>query len=386
MRVLFSVIAAIWVSWGAAAAAVPAVPAVPGLSDPAFACRAAVAAAERAQAIPGRLLWAIALAESGRWDARRRARFAWPWTINAEGRGHFFPSKEAAIAAARALQARGVRSFDVGCMQVNLHHHPRAFADLEEAFDPVANAAYAGQFLRSLYALTGSWVGAAGRYHSATPERGEPYRERVVALWEGERGAPWPEPDAAAIAAAAEPWPAPPAPDRAARAAAGADAFSARAGRAAIAPIDHDRMARIILARRSQVRDAAAGGLGGRLVAVGDSIDRPRPMPRLAGGSALPASVLASAPADGLAGVPTSSVAGVPMGGARHFAQPHGRSFGSAAAGPVLRDARAESAFAERRADVLRQWRTQPPASVRPTVPTLLRGSSAALPVPPRLR
>ena len=76
----------------------------------------------------------------------------WPWTVDAEGQGAFYDSKELAIAAVRALQARGVRSIDVGCMQVNLMHHPNAFNSLEQAFDPVArNANYAAQFLTELH-------------------------------------------------------------------------------------------------------------------------------------------------------------------------------------------------------------------------------------------
>src|SRR3546814_15246449 len=65
----------------------------------------------------------------------------------AEGRGRFLPSKAAAIEEVRRLQARGIRNIDVGCLQVNLHYHPDAFASLETAFDPEANAAYAADFL-----------------------------------------------------------------------------------------------------------------------------------------------------------------------------------------------------------------------------------------------
>ena len=77
--------------------------------------------------------------ESGRANDKGVIR-PWPWTINAEGRGQFFATKLEAIAAVRALQASGVRSIDVGCMQVNLMYHPNAFASLDEAFDAPANA------------------------------------------------------------------------------------------------------------------------------------------------------------------------------------------------------------------------------------------------------
>ena len=70
---------------------------------------------------------------------------------------------------------------DVGCFQVNLLHHPAAFANLEEAFNPLANARYAARFLTTLRANTGTWDLAVGQYHSATPAIGEPYRERVMA-------------------------------------------------------------------------------------------------------------------------------------------------------------------------------------------------------------
>ncbi len=146
-------------------------------------CRPAIAAAERAHAIPHALLLAIGRVESGRRDPETGAFGPWPWTIHAEGTGQFFSTKEEAIAAVRALQARGVRSIDVGCMQVNLHHHPHAFSSLEEAFDPWRNADYAARFLVDLQGRTQSWTQAAAHYHSHTPEFAEAYKRRVLAAW-----------------------------------------------------------------------------------------------------------------------------------------------------------------------------------------------------------
>lgn len=151
--------------------------------DPTLACRAAIARAEQDAAIPAGLLQAIGRVESGRRNPETGTSGPWPWTINAEGRGHFFPDRAAAIAAVRELQGRGVRIIDVGCMQVNLHHHPRAFASLEEAFDPISNARYAAQFLTQLHAARNDWMVAAGHYHSHTPELAEAYRGRVRAAW-----------------------------------------------------------------------------------------------------------------------------------------------------------------------------------------------------------
>jgi hypothetical protein len=188
--------------------------ALPAGGEPGQICRAAVAAAEREAGLPPRLLAAMARVESGRRDPDTGRFHPWPWTINAEGRGSFFPTKAAAVAAARSLQAQGVRSFDVGCMQINMRHHPNAFADLEEAFDPAANARYAARFLMSLQATRGDWMRSASHYNSQTPELAEAYRARVAAALDAEQAAPPPPPTTLAAGAptAAPAAPRPPAP------------------------------------------------------------------------------------------------------------------------------------------------------------------------------
>src|SRR5271163_3274407 len=118
--------------------------------SPGAACRQAIAAAAHAHAVPGPLLAAIGRVESGRRDPQTGAWLPWPWTVDADGQGSFYDTKAQAVAAVRALQAEGARSIDVGCMQVSLLHHPDAFASLDQAFDPVANAEYAAGFLRRL--------------------------------------------------------------------------------------------------------------------------------------------------------------------------------------------------------------------------------------------
>jgi hypothetical protein len=142
---------------------------------------------EREAGIPNQLLAAVARAESGRWDKVDAASFAWPWTVTAEDKGQFFASKEDAIEQVKRLRGRGVRNIDVGCMQINLLHHPNAFADLDEAFDPQANVAYATGFLKQLFEQKRSWITAVGNYHSATPEFHFRYREKVMKLWSDER-------------------------------------------------------------------------------------------------------------------------------------------------------------------------------------------------------
>ena len=146
-------------------------------------CPTAIATAERDGGIPAGLLTAIGHVESGRIDPVSGAVQSWPWTINAAGAGHFFATKAEAVAAVTALRARGVASIDVGCMQVNLMHHPAAFVTLEEAFDPLANALYAARFLNELFSSTGDWPAAAAAYHSQTREIGAAYKEKVLAAW-----------------------------------------------------------------------------------------------------------------------------------------------------------------------------------------------------------
>ncbi len=148
-------------------------------------CFAAIRVAEGASHLPPGLLGSIAMVESGRSDPRTGRPAPWPWTINVAGAGFFFQTKEEAIAAVEAARATGVRSIDVGCMQVNLMHHPDAFATLDQAFDPGVNAAYAAGFLTRLFHQAGSWPEAAASYHSATPGLREDYQRRVLLGWAG---------------------------------------------------------------------------------------------------------------------------------------------------------------------------------------------------------
>ncbi len=150
-------------------------------------CAGQAAHAEALLEIPAHLLKAIGRVESGRWHQAESANSAWPWTVMAEGRGRYLPSKEAAVAEVKALRARGVKNIDVGCMQINLMHHPNAFDDLEQAFDPAFNTAYAAVFLVKLRAEARSWTRAIGLYHSRTPILSNKYRRKVLKAWREER-------------------------------------------------------------------------------------------------------------------------------------------------------------------------------------------------------
>jgi hypothetical protein len=134
-------------------------------------------------ALPPGLLLAVGRVESGRSDPASHEVLPWPWTVNDEGTDHVFGSAFDAIAYVVAARGRGSHSLDVGCFQVNLQFHPDAFVTVAEAFDPAANARYAGQLLSDLHAHSGSWETAVQLYHSATPWRGESYRDLVLSRW-----------------------------------------------------------------------------------------------------------------------------------------------------------------------------------------------------------
>ncbi len=156
----------------------------PAKADPATLCEAAANSAEYTERLPPRLLQAIGMTETGRLDPATGRLRPWPWSIDVDGDGQFFETRDEAIAAVEAAQARSVKSIDVGCNPVNLMFHPDAFASLQEAFDPVSNARFAARFLNTLYAGSHDWSRAIAAYHSETPALGDAYRVLVLARWQ----------------------------------------------------------------------------------------------------------------------------------------------------------------------------------------------------------
>jgi hypothetical protein len=156
-------------------------------SDPSALCLAAIAAAEHHHETPPGLIGVIAKVESGRAGPSGGLR-PWPWTVDADGQGAFFATKDEAVAWSRqALDSGAVTFLDVGCMQVDLRAHPNAFANLDQAFDPVANVDYGARFLRQLHdgVAGGNWFTAVGFYHSQTPVLAAVYRAQVKAVAAG---------------------------------------------------------------------------------------------------------------------------------------------------------------------------------------------------------
>ena len=145
-----------------------------GIEDGFHVIESTFARVAQEKSVSRRLLYAIALAESNL-DGR-----PWPWTLNVDGRGLYYASREAAHAALVSYLRHGHRSIDVGLMQVNLVHNGWRFHDTWAALDPKQNIGAAADILRESYSQVGDVPSAVAFYHSTTPWRGRDYFRRVV--------------------------------------------------------------------------------------------------------------------------------------------------------------------------------------------------------------
>ena len=134
--------------------------------------------------LPKYLLQTISIKESERWIPEKKEIYAWPWAVTSGFESNYYPSKKQAINAVRSLQAKNIKNIDVGCMQINLKYHPKAFKSLEEAFDPTSNITYATKFLKKLYKKNKSWKKAISFYHSSTPKLSQKYLIKIENIWE----------------------------------------------------------------------------------------------------------------------------------------------------------------------------------------------------------
>lgn len=146
-------------------------------------CERAIVNGARRGGVPPEVLYAISLTETGRMTGGRLR--PWPWAINREGKGHWFKTREEALAFGEQSLRDGRKSFDVGCVQINYRWHGHAFPTLDDMFDPEWTATYAAQFLRTLYEERGNWSAAAGAYHSLTPQYASIYRKRFDRILAG---------------------------------------------------------------------------------------------------------------------------------------------------------------------------------------------------------
>ena len=152
--------------------------------DDAMVCRDAALKYEKEYQIKEHMLQTITNVETGRWNQKQGQTLGWPWTVNAQGKGRFYSSKAEAVKAVKELQAKGIKSIDVGCMQINLKYHADAFASVEDAFDPYKNVEYGAKFLKKLYKNRGNdWMKAAMAYHSGVLKKALRYKKKLVVAY-----------------------------------------------------------------------------------------------------------------------------------------------------------------------------------------------------------
>ena len=142
-------------------------------------CLAEARRAEDQHGIPRGLLQSITRVEAGRKTVTGEY-MPWPWTLNDQGKGLFFDTKQAAVDYLQAAVSAGDHSVDAGCMQVNTKWHIDGFFELADMLDPVQNADYAASFLLDLHAAHQSWDGAVKHYHSSDPAKHVQYHARVL--------------------------------------------------------------------------------------------------------------------------------------------------------------------------------------------------------------
>jgi len=142
-------------------------------------CEKAIKIAEEKYQIPQGLLQAIGIVESGKKNTHK----PWPWSVGTTKKSHYPSSKETAISLAKKLQATGIKNIDVGCMQINLKAHPKAFKHLKDAFDPHKNVTYAAKLIKFLKTKKNTWNDVIGLYHSNKKKFYSPYKKRVYLAW-----------------------------------------------------------------------------------------------------------------------------------------------------------------------------------------------------------
>ena len=127
--------------------------------------------------LPGVVLFAVARTES-----RRMTPLGvrpWPWTLTIGGEGHYYPSSDAALTAARQALKRN-QQLGVGLMQIEWRVHHARFAGLDEALDPWTNLRVGAQLLKVYADEQGSLWAGIGRYHSAHAGLAQRYQARVA--------------------------------------------------------------------------------------------------------------------------------------------------------------------------------------------------------------
>lgn len=134
--------------------------------------------------VPPGLLYAVALTESGQSSLSGGQFRPWPWTLNIDGKGHYYLSRRQAWAALKEVLAHSEASVDIGLMQVNWRYHHTDLGSPWQALEPYHNLRVAAAILNQCFTRHGAWLPSAGCYHAPHhPDRAQHYSQRVQRHW-----------------------------------------------------------------------------------------------------------------------------------------------------------------------------------------------------------
>ena len=119
----------------------------------------------RQHQVPAEVLFAVALAESGR--TVNKVTLPWPWTLNVAGKSYRYATRaEGCQALTRFMRTHPLKRIDVGLGQTNLGYNGHHYRSACEAFEPYDNLNATARILRDCYRQrNGSWLDAAACYH-----------------------------------------------------------------------------------------------------------------------------------------------------------------------------------------------------------------------------
>lgn len=132
--------------------------------------------------VPPALLYAMALTESGQSALTDGQYRPWPWTLNVNGKGDYYPSRQSAWTALQRVLVDERTSVDIGLMQINWRYHQTALGSSWQALDPYHNLRVAADLLRDCFNKHSHWLKSVGCYHAPNDTaRAERYSQRVKA-------------------------------------------------------------------------------------------------------------------------------------------------------------------------------------------------------------
>jgi len=136
--------------------------------------------------VPAKILYAVALRESGRTAGGKHE--PWPWTLNIAGKGVYYESRLDMFNALMSSLQSGITSIDIGPMQTNWKWQFDRIISPWQITDPTYNTKIGAEILFDHYKKTGDWWVAVGKYHRGSEKPkdlqiAKEYAGRVKKTW-----------------------------------------------------------------------------------------------------------------------------------------------------------------------------------------------------------